>query len=161
MNEYVRRLTAYVGDRPPLESLRETAARVDAIVRSIRLGGRIDQAYGAGKWSARQVICHLADVEVMIGYRMRQIIATENHVVQPIDENAWAVGYRTVDPDLALRSFLATREWNLSFLQALPANAWSKAYRHPEQGDLVFDTLICLLAGHDINHLSQLEIIGP
>jgi hypothetical protein len=159
MDDYVTRILGNLGDRPPLESLRQSRHDIEATVGSIGSKHLFDIAYAEGKWTAREVICHLADVEVGLGFRARQVIAVENIVVQPFDEKAWASGYKTADPQLALQSFLSLRDWNLAFVEALPPSAWDKPYRHPEQGDLKFAILIKLLAGHDINHLKQLQQI--
>ena len=122
--------------------------------------GALGASYEPGKWTAREVICHLADIEIAIGFRMRQVIASDNVVVQPFDEQAWARNYAHADAGLALASFLALRNWNLAFLEAVPVAMWEKPYRHPDQGDLKFSILIRLLAGHDINHLNQLKKIS-
>jgi hypothetical protein len=159
MNEYVRRLTSYVPGSP-VESMTATGAKVQQLGSSIVRDGKLDVAYGPGKWTAREILCHLADVEMVIGFRMRQVIANENHLVQPMDENAWAKAYKAADATAALASLGGLREWNLAFLKALPGPSWEKPYRHPEQGDLKFDTLIRLLAGHDVNHIGQLETIA-
>lgn len=159
MNEYVRRLTSYVPGSP-VDSLARTAVRIQALGSAIVKDGKLGVAYGPGKWTAREVLCHLADVEMVIGFRMRQVAANENHLVQPMDENAWAKTYATADAEAALASLGGLRSWNVSFLRAQPPAMWDKPYRHPEQGDLKFDTLVRLLAGHDINHLGQLETIA-
>lgn len=159
MSDYVTRILGNLGDRPPIDSLRESRRDIEATVTSIGSKDAFDVAYAEGKWTAREVICHLADVEVALGFRMRQVIAVDNVVIQPFDEQAWATGYKAADPRLALQSFLSLRAWNLAFLDALPASAWDRPYRHPEQGDLKFRVLIKLLAGHDINHLRQLQTI--
>jgi hypothetical protein len=159
MSDYVTRILGYVGDRSPVESLTESARDIETTVRAIDERSLFEIPYESGKWTAREVTCHLADVEIALGFRMRQIVAVENVLVQPFDEQVWAKAYKVADPRLALRSFLALREWNLAFIKALPAATWDKPYRHPEQGDLKFATLIKLLAGHDLNHLNQLRRI--
>jgi hypothetical protein len=159
MNDYVKRILGNLGDRAPLEALRRSWTDIATVAESLDRRRGFDTAYAEGKWTAHEVVCHLADVEIALGFRMRQVIAVENYTVQPFDEGEWAKNYKSADPRLALRSFLALREWNLALLDALPQAVWSKPYRHPEQGDLTFDILIKLLAGHDINHLNQLRTI--
>jgi hypothetical protein len=159
MSDYVTRILGYLGDRSPVESLTESKGDIETTVRAIDERNLFEVPYESQKWSAREVICHLADVEIALGFRMRQIVAVDNALVQPFDEQAWAKAYKVADPRMALRTFLALREWNLAFIGALPAWTWDKPYRHPEQGDLKFVDLIKLLAGHDLNHLNQLRRI--
>lgn len=160
MNEYVTRILGYLGDRPAIESLRETRGEIEALANSIAMESRWGLSYAEGKWTARELISHLADAEMVIGFRMRQIVAMDDAVIQPFDQNAWARGYKAANPRLALPAFLSLRDWNLSFLKDLPPSAWERPYHHPEQGDLTFSILARLLAGHDLNHLSQIEKIA-
>lgn len=159
MSDYVTRILATLGDRDPLTSLHESCDAIELTARTIFKKNLLDRVYAPGKWSARQVICHLADAEVGIGFRMRQVITVDNIVVQPFDEQKWAERYESADAMVALQSFVALRDWNLTLLDSFPRTAWSKPYRHPEQGDLRFETMIKLFAGHDINHLNQLKAI--
>lgn len=160
MNDYVARILGNLGDRPAMDSLRETRDEIEALSNSIAMESRWGISYGEGKWTARELISHLADTEMVIGFRMRQVVAMNDAVIQPIDQNAWARGYQAANPRLAVPAFLSLRNWNLSFLKGLPPSAWERPYHHPEQGDLTFSILVRLLAGHDINHLAQLEKIG-
>jgi hypothetical protein len=159
MSDYVTRILGYLGDRSPVESLGHSTRDIETTVLAIGERNLFDVPYETQKWTAREVMCHLADVEIALGFRMRQIVAEDKVLVQPFDEQVWAKGYKVADPRMALRSFLALREWNLAFVKALPAPTWDKPYRHPEQGDLKFADLIKLLAGHDLNHLNQLRRI--
>ena len=58
---------------------------------------------------------------------------------------------------LALGSFLASRRWNLAIFRKLSAADLAREAVHPERGPETLDTIIRLLAGHDLNHLAQLE----
>lgn len=160
MNEYVKRILSNLGETDPLASLRSSRDQIEKVVTKIRVASDIDRSYQEGKWTAREIICHLADAEIGVGFRMRQVIAVDNLLVQPFDEKDWSKWYKAADPDPALRSFVASRNWNLEFIERLPTVSWTKPYRHPEQGSMTFDVMVKLLAGHDINHLRQLEIIG-
>ncbi|HEU0108708.1 MAG TPA: DinB family protein, partial [Vicinamibacteria bacterium] len=84
-------------------------------------------------------------------------LAQDNHTIQPFDESAWARRYENVDAEAALGAFLAQRRWSLALFQKLsPADLGREAI-HPERGAETLDTIIRLLAGHDLNHLAQLE----
>src|SRR6188474_2077313 len=110
---YRARLLGLLGDRDPLEALEANAARVEAVARELGEVG-LSRSYGPGKWTGRQILAHLADAELAIGFRTRQVLAEEKHLIQPFDESAWARRYENVDADAALGSFLALRRWNLA-----------------------------------------------
>lgn len=57
-------------------------------------------------------------------------------------------------------STAALRRWNLSFIHAAPAEAFSKRVTHPERGEMTFKTLVETMGGHDLNHVKQLETIA-
>jgi hypothetical protein len=153
---YRDRILGLLGERNPVESLPATAARVEEAAR--RLGERgLAKSYGPGKWTGKQILAHLADAELAIAFRIRQVLAEDGHRIQPFDEASWARRYENVDHEAALASFLALRRWNLSLLRTLgPADLDREAF-HPERGEETLGTIVRLLAGHDFNHLAQLE----
>jgi hypothetical protein len=153
---YRDRILGLLGERNPIESMAETAARVEALAR--KLGAeRLSKSWGPGKWTGKQILAHLADAEVGIGFRIRQVLSQEGHRIQPFDESAWARRYENVDHEAALASFLALRRWNLALLRALGPDELAREAFHPERGPETLGTIVRLLAGHDLNHLAQLE----
>jgi hypothetical protein len=89
MNPYVERMLGLLGDRPVVESLGDTAKRIEAIAVALD-AGRMERTYAPGKWTARQILAHLADAEIGIGFRLRQALAEDNHAAQPFDQDRWA-----------------------------------------------------------------------
>jgi hypothetical protein len=152
---YRERLLGLLGERDALEALESNAERVEAVAR--KLGERLSRSYGPGKWTGRQVLAHLADAEIATGFRVRQILAEDNHVIQGWDEGGWARRYEDVDPEAALRSYRAVRRWNLSLFRGLSKADLDRHAVHPERGPETLASIIRLLAGHDLNHLGQLE----
>ena len=113
-----------------------------------------------GKWSPAEVVAHLADCELVFGFRLRQTLAEDNPTVQPFDQDKWAATYSGISAGEAHRVFSSIREWNLRLLKsALPAAA-SRPVSHPERGAMTFMTIAETMAGHDLNHLVQLESIA-
>jgi hypothetical protein len=153
---YRARLLGLLGERDPIESLEESAARIESAVTRLGEAG-MSRAYGAGKWTGKQVLAHLADAEIAIGFRMRQVLAEDHHHIQGFDEGAWARRYQSVDLEAARRSFQAVRGWNLALIRALKKDDLARTAVHPERGEETLDTIVRLLAGHDLNHLGQLE----
>ena len=115
-----------------------------------------------GKWSAAEIVCHLADCELVFGVRLRQTLAEDGPTIQPFDQEkwAWAEQYSHIPGPLALEAFSALRKWNLQMIRtAMPAAAKRKM-THPERGTMTFESLLGTMAGHDLNHLAQLERIA-
>ena len=113
-----------------------------------------------GKWSAGEIVAHLADCELVFGFRLRQTLAEESPTIQPFDQEKWAKTYHGITPAEALHAFKAFREWNLTLLEDLPSGARTRKLTHPERGTMTFQTIVETMAGHDLNHLGQLRRIA-
>jgi hypothetical protein len=115
-----------------------------------------------GKWSAAEIVCHLADCEMVFGFRLRQTLAEDGPTIQPFDQDKWAweEQYSNIPAPLALETFGALRKWNLHMIKtALPAAA-NRKMTHPERGTMTFMNVVETMAGHDLNHLGQLHKIA-
>src|SRR5437773_2378685 len=104
-----------------------------------------------GKWCARDILCHLADCEVVFAFRLRQALAEDRHVIQPFDQERWARTYADADPEAALATFAAIRSWNIALLQPLTRSQLARRVTHPERGEMSFDTIVETMGGHDLN----------
>jgi hypothetical protein len=153
---YRERILGLLGDRNPIESMEASAARIEARARKLGEAG-LSRTYAPGKWTGKQILAHLADAEIGIAFRVRQVLSQDNHTIQPFDESAWARRYVNVDVESALASFLALRRWNLALLGGLGAQDLAREAVHPERGPETLGTIVRMLAGHDLNHLAQLE----
>ena len=109
------------------------------------------------KWSPAEIVCHLADCELAFAFRLRQTLAEDNHVIQPFDQEKWAATYPGIDAEQALAAFTALLQWNLLLIGTAMPNAANKPVLHPERGTMTFQTIIETMAGHDLNHLAQLQ----
>jgi len=130
-----------------------------------RLAGRIGASRitiprAPGKWSPRDILAHLADCEIAFGFRLRQTLAEDDHVLQPFDQDKWAAPYATVDATAALTLFEALRNWNVALLKTVTPQQMQRAVTHPERGAMTFQTIIETMAGHDLHHVKQLEEIA-
>jgi hypothetical protein len=110
-----------------------------------------------GKWSAAEIVAHLADCELVFGFRLRQTLAEDAPVIQPFDQEKWARTYAGVSAKQALETFTAMRGWNLRLIgMGLPSSG-DRPVTHPERGTMTFLTIVETMAGHDLNHLEQLK----
>src|ERR1700685_2126077 len=89
MNPYA----SFLGPRDSRQVIASTPARLRELVDS--LGAGADQSPAPGKWSAREILCHLADCEIVFAFRFRQALAEDYHVIQPFDQDRWAAVYDT------------------------------------------------------------------
>lgn len=155
VNPYASQL----GDRNARAVIAETSQQLAALVERLGPDG-LERSPAPGKWSARAILCHLADCETVFAFRLRQALAEPHHVIQPFDQDAWASRYSNTDAHLALAVFSTVRQWNLALLDAVSPEEFSKNLNHPERGDMTFQTVIETMGGHDLNHLRQLESIA-
>ena len=151
---------SFVGTRNPVEVIEETSRRLNEIVNRLSSGSNLEWRPAPGKWNAREIICHLADCEIAFAFRLRQTLAETNHVMQPFDQEKWAGMYGGLSARGALSAFSSLREWDLALIQNTPADAMAKKCSHPERGEMTFRTIVETMAGHDINHLNQLDAIA-
>ncbi|MBM3765754.1 MAG: DinB family protein [Acidobacteria bacterium] len=155
MNPYAK----FIDGQEPQSVIAETAGRLHAIARTIGPAGW-ERRPEEGKWNAREIVAHLADTEIVFAMRLRQTLAEPHHVIQPFDQDAWAAHYDAYDMGTALEVFARIRDWNLQLLAAAPAESMSKPVTHPERGTMTFGTIVDKMAGHDLNHIAQLEALA-
>jgi len=107
----------HLGDARPHDVLEMTALTIARLIRNCD-AEQLTRAPAAGKWSIRDILCHLADTEITFAFRLRQTMSEPHHVIQPFDQDAWAQPYGKLDAHDALDAFTAIRRWNLSFIRA-------------------------------------------
>lgn len=149
----------HLGVREPREVIETTALELHRLAGRIG-AARITRPPAPGKWSARDTLCHLADSEIVFAFRLRQTLADDHHRIQPFDQEQWARPYASAAPDVALSTFEAVRNWNVALLKSVTPEQLAKPVNHPERGDMIFATIVETMAGHDLNHLKQLEAIA-
>ncbi len=155
MNPYA----SFLGDRDPRAVVAETGDRLTSQVERLGADG-LKRGTAPGKWSAGAILCHLADCEIVFAFRIRQTLAQPHHVIQPFDQDAWSKPYEGFDPRAALDLFIMARRWNLALLETVGAAELAKTVTHPERGEMTLKTVVETMAGHDLNHLAQLERIS-
>lgn len=155
LNPYAK----YLDGRPLETILAATPQTVAALLESMG-AAKAEAAPAPGKWSPAKIVAHLADCDLAFGFRLRQTLAETDHVVQPFDQDLWAVTYDGITAAEALAAFVALRAWNLILIAKALATHGEKTVTHPERGTMTFRTIVETMAGHDLNHLSQLKAIA-
>ena len=148
-----------LGGADPLTVLARTPMQLASLVSTLGPQG-LEASLEPGKWDVRQIICHLADCEIAFAFRYRQTLAEPHHIIQPFDQDAWSTPYPAMDAHQALAVFTAVRNWNLALLEMAPEVAWTKPVTHPERGAMTLRNILETAAGHDRNHLAQIEAIA-
>ena len=149
---------SFLDERPVDAILMATPAALRSVIAEI--GDEVETRPAPGKWSVAEIACHLADTEMVFGFRLRQLLAEDNPTVQPFDQDKWAANYLGISADQAVDVFSALRGWNLQLIgTSLPAAA-NRTANHPERGIFTLQSFVELMAGHDLNHLSQLHEIA-
>jgi DinB superfamily len=113
------------------------------------------------KWSVAEILAHLADVEIVIGWRMRSILGAPGTPVQAYDQNAWVTTghYDKRDPRKSIELHRVVREANLALLKSISPNQWKQYGQHAERGQESVEHIVRMVAGHDVNHIRQIERI--
>jgi uncharacterized damage-inducible protein DinB len=152
---------SFLADKDPREVIAETPGRLASILDTIG-PDRANWSPAPGKWSAREILCHLADCELVFAFRLRQALAEPNHVIQPFDQDKWAATYAvsSFTTHVALEMFRAARGWDIRLIAALSHQQLARPVTHPERGTMTIETIVETMAGHDLNHFSQLQAIA-
>ena len=149
----------FLDGRPVDDILASTADKIAAYLE-VMGHHKATVSPAPGKWSAAEIVCHLADCEMVFGFRLRQTLAEDGPTIQPFDQDKWAAMYPGVPAALALETFTVLRKWNLRLIRAALPVAASRTVIHPQRGAMTFQTLVETLAGHDLNHMEQLRRIA-
>jgi hypothetical protein len=113
------------------------------------------------KWSVGEILAHLVDAEIVIAWRIRSILGAPGTPIQAYDQDAWAAvgNYAKRDPRKSIEQFRAMREANLAFYKSLRPEQWKQSGMHAERGEESLERIARMIAGHDINHILQIEQI--
>jgi ribosomal protein S18 acetylase RimI-like enzyme len=157
---YVASLFKALGARDPFEVLAQTPAALRQAASGLTPEQEV-RPEAPGKWSVRQVVQHLADSELVGGFRFRMILAHDTPALPGYDQDLWVerLAYQESDVPTALQEFAVLRQSNLRLLRrATPADL-DRVMRHSERGDEPLGQMIPMYAGHDLVHLRQIARI--
>lgn len=162
---YTARLLALLGERDALDVLRRTPAQLRAAVNNLS-AGQLGTPEGPGKWSAAQVLYHLADSELVGAFRFRMILAHDRPAIPGYDQDRWVERMHPQTRDIeaavatALEQITLLRRANVSLFEGLSQADRARVGLHSERGEESLAHMERLYAAHDLVHLRQLERIG-
>jgi uncharacterized damage-inducible protein DinB len=155
--EYKTAVMDLLGSRDAIEVLRSTPAAVQTALASLT-ERELSQPEAPAKWSIRHVVRHLADAELVWGYRLRLVLSQERPALTGYDQDRWAerLHYEQASLDLALQEFHVLRRSNVQLIDAASPGDLARVGVHAERGEESVAEMIRLCAGHDLLHLAQL-----
>jgi hypothetical protein len=160
VQEYTKRLLSYGEGSDPLR-LQQAAPGKLALLLKGKTGKQLMRRPAPDKWSVAEIVAHLADAELAISWRIRQILSTNAVPIQAYDQDVWAktFDYAHRDPRQSLASFRTLREANVALLKSVPRKLWDNYGVHEERGNESISHVVRMVAGHDLNHLQQVQRI--
>lgn len=148
-----------LGDREPLAAMRDTVARLQALAAAWGADA-FERPSAPGKWSARQILVHLAETELILGHRARMALTRPGYAAEKFDQDGWIALDRDVTGPDAVAALAALSRMNLALFHALTPDQRAVAMTHPIYGTITVDWVIHMIAGHQIHHCRQLEALG-
>lgn len=158
--QYIQRILGHVDGQDAIKVQRGTAARLKKLIQPLTPK---EQKWKPepGKWSIAEIVAHLADAEIVGSWRMRSMLGANGTAIQAYDQEAWAavLQYGKRDAKQSLEVFRVLRENNLAMLKGLPRERWDSFGMHAERGKETIAHVTRMFAGHDTNHVLQVERI--
>jgi hypothetical protein len=160
ISAYVAGLLDLLGDNDPVMVLRQTPASLQTFLETVP-PKVVATPEAPGKWSILEVIQHLADSELVGGFRLRMVMAQDRPPLMGYDQDLWAsrLQYRDVEVRDAIDQFTALRRANVRIWENLGPTELIRVGIHSERGEESLERMRQLYAGHDLLHLRQLERI--
>jgi hypothetical protein len=148
----------FLAHRDPLTVAAATPAKIVSLIRGLT-PRQLAKRPAPGKWSIQEIIGHLTDTEMVMACRARWM-AFENHpTLVPFDQEKWAAG-RVPEKEPVAETFerfrLLRRSQVRLFRRASP-RSFRRTGFHPERGVVTLRVQLETLAGHDLNHLAQIQ----
>lgn len=160
VQDYTQRLLSYGEGKEPLR-LQQAAPKKLALLLKGKTGKQLMRRPAPDKWSVAEIVAHLADAELAISWRIRQVLSNNAVPIQAYDQAVWAktFDYARRDPRQSLANFRTLREANVALLKSVPRKLWDNYGIHEERGNESVSHVVRMVAGHDLNHLQQIQRI--
>ena len=144
--QYTQRILAHSAGKDAIKIQQSTPPKLAALTRRLKKS-QLTRRPAPGKWSIAEIIAHLADAELVVGFRMRLILGANGTPIQAFDQDAWATtfNYARRDPKTSLETFRQLRENNLRLLKSVPRNLWENYGMHQERGKESVDHIVRLM----------------
>jgi hypothetical protein len=158
--QYTQRILGNLNGQDPIKVQQATARKLEKLTRGLSKK-QARQRPEPGKWSICEILAHLADAEIVASWRLRLILGSNGTPIKSFNQDDWAttLDYAHSDPKWSLQIFRTLRENNLKMLKSLSKKLWENYGMHDERGKETVAHVVRMFAGHDLNHLQQVERI--
>jgi hypothetical protein len=158
--QYTQRVLGYLEGSTPLAVLASTPRKVAALIKGVPKA-KLARRPAPDGWSVTEILAHLADAEIVQGFRIRLVLGANGIAIQGFDQDAWAhySHYAKHDPTLSMEAWKVNRARTLRLLKGLPRDMWNYYGVHSERGKETVTRITEMMAGHDINHLKAVRKI--
>jgi len=158
--QYRQRMFAHIGKENPLKLQAAAPRRLERLLKGVS-ASKLRKRPAPGKWSIAEIVGHIADTELVGSFRIRFILGNPGGPIPGFDQDVWVIAlhYDKRDVRKAFQQYRALREANLALLKTLTPEQWKHSGMHSERGPESVETIVRMFAGHDINHIQQVERI--
>lgn len=158
--QYTQRILGNLAGEDPLKVQSATPKKLQRLLAKAS-AARLRKRPAPDKWSVGEILAHLADAEIVIAWRVRSVLGAPGTPIQAFDQESWVVAghYEKRNPSESLAQFCAVRAANLGLYKSLSPEQWKQYGIHAERGQESVEHIVRMLAGHDLNHLKQIEAI--
>jgi hypothetical protein len=158
--QYQNRMASFVGDLNPLKLQAAAPARLAKLLKGVS-AAKARKRPAPDKWSISEIVAHISDAELVVGYRLRAILGQPGTPIIGFDQDVWvkALHYDKRELKKSFAQYCALREANLALLKSLAPEQWKHSGLHNERGEESVERIVGMMAGHDINHIEQIERI--
>ena len=119
----------------------------------------LDGRPAPGKWSAREIVHHLADSEMTAAVRLRFVVATESPRIQGYDQDEFARRlHYDRPPETSLELFKAARRATAELMERMTEDEWSREGTHSEHGRYTLPRWLEIYADHAHQHAEQILV---
>src|SRR5271167_2836552 len=158
--DYIKRITSYVEGQQPLKVQAATAKKLERLIKGVPVS-KLRKRPAPDKWSVAEILAHLADTEIVGGFRRRMMLGAPGTPIAGFNQDTCVTSghYDKRDPRKSVEQFRVVREANLALLKSLTPEQWKHHGVHSERGVETVEHIVRMFAGHDLNHIQQIERI--
>ena len=156
--EVVNPYAKYLENRDPLTVAAATPTKIVSLIRGLT-PRQLAKRPAPGKWSIQEIISHLADTEMVMGCRARWIAFEDHPTLVPFDQEKWAAGRAREKESVTetIERFRLLRRSQVRLFRLASTKDFRRTGFHPERGVVTLRVQLETLAGHDVNHLEQIQ----
>jgi hypothetical protein len=122
---------------------------------------QLRKTYAPGKWTAKEILCHIVDTELVLHMRARFILAEPYVQIVPFDQAKWAkaLSYPQRNLGLARRAWTTNRESLIEMVDLVPEPLFGREGKHPEHASYRAWDVVNYVETHARHHYGQLLAI--